>query len=639
LTVWTKGHRLQTGKQRLAIRDKLLVCLVSYTLCLVSCVLCLTFPVHADVDMSILPGFDGFHKHGRWLPLRITLASVDENVTGDIVAETQDSATGHRQIYSTPVTLFRSTKKAQNLYVLPESFRRNLRVELVNNSGVTVAQKDAQLVTIPPEDILLLVLTQNSSGLEFLANTPKQDAVHISYSTAEPLPDKWKGYDSVDVILLGDISARTLSTAQRQAIIDWVYGGGRLIVSGGAHSQDLMGTFVEHILPVRIDGTRVLDSISSISPPFNGAQVVVASSELIDGSKAMAAESDELPIIAEKELGHGKVLFLAFDYMDPAFSHWTGKIEMWQILLPRPETRKSPRNRDIARLLSTSRSRRLPPYRIVGVFLLSYVLCFGPLNYVILKKSGKLRLMWISMPVISAVFAIGSLGFVYTTRGGAVVVNDFSVVDVYQDSGRARMSSYFSLLSPDRSDYRIEFPESDGFFVSRLSPTDSKKNQNSDCRLVEKGSFQMEILGTDVISSQLFHGESYADFSGNVSINLSESHEGVIQGEVVSNFPFDLTDCYVFSNGYRSHIGNLARGDHAQVKLDRTYTGSIAGLYSAKVGEKKRFVNSMKPGISRRISGKGLVGWVEKSALEALAGMSMSEEYKALGTMLIIVHL
>ena len=216
--------------------------------CLAFCILCLTLPVHADVDMSVLPGFDGYHKHGRWLPLRITLASVDENVTGHVVAEIQDSATGHRQIYSAPVTLFRSTKKAQYLYALPESFRRNLRVKLVSHSGVTVAQKDAQLIAIPPEDMLLLILTQSASGLEFLTNTPEQDAVHISYSTAGPLPDKWKGYDSVDVILLGDVSARTLSADQSQAITDWIYSGGRLIVSGGAHSQDLMGTFVEKLL-------------------------------------------------------------------------------------------------------------------------------------------------------------------------------------------------------------------------------------------------------------------------------------------------------------------------------------------------------------------------------------------------------
>ncbi|MFC1713736.1 hypothetical protein ACFL6S_08710 [Candidatus Poribacteria bacterium] len=619
-------------------------------LCLVFCILCLAPSAYANLDMHILPGFDGYHKNGRWLPLRITLTSVDEDMTGEIAVEIQDSATGNRQIYSIPVTLSRAAGKMQYLYVLPESFRRNLRVKLIDDSGKTTLQKDASLVTIPPEDTLIVVVSRSGSGLEFLADIPEQDAslteetdsetarTYVSYSTAELLPDKWKGYDSVDMIVLGDISASALSADQRQAITDWVYDGGRLIVSGGAHSQALMGTFIERLLPVRISGTRVLDSISSLSPQFGGTQVVVASSELADDGKAIAMENDGLPIIAEKEAHNGKVIFLAFDYLDPAFRAWDGKEKMWETLLPQPEIRKRHKDAIIARLLSTKGSMRLPSYKLVGIFLLLYVLCFGPLNYLILRKTGKSRLTWITMPLISAVFLIGSLVFAYTARGGALIVNDLSVVDVYQNSGRVRMSSYFSLLSPVSSDYTIEFPGLDGIFVNRIQ-SGIKKNQNGDCRLVEKESFQMEILNTDTVLPQLFYGESYADLVGNVSMKLNEDAEGVIQGEVTNHLPFDLTDCYVLSDGRRFCMGDLTRGNSAQVRLDQTYTGNIPGLYSTRGEEKQRLINAMKLNLSRSVSGTGIIGWMDGSALETLAKMSTVEEYEALGIVLIIVHL
>jgi hypothetical protein len=122
-------------------------------------------------------------------------------------------------------------------------------------------------------------------------------------------------------------------------------------------------------------------------------------------------------------------------------------------------------------------------------------------------------------------------------------------------------------------------------------------------------------------------------------VNLSEGPEGIAQGEVVSSFPFALVDCYVFSEGHRSYIDELVLGDRMQVRLDEAYTGNITDFYSMKIGEKKQIINALKPELSSRLPGAGMVGWVNESVLEKLAGMDLGEEYKALGTLLIIVHL
>ena len=305
-------------------------------LCLVFSIQCLAFFAQADLDMDILPGFSSYHKLGRWLPLKITLTSVDEDISGEIAVEIQNSATGAGQIYSIPANHFKTARKIQYLYVLPQSFRRNLQVKLLDDRGKEILREDVSLMTVPSADLLVVAISDTGGGLEFLAERPQVGEavsssrnIHISYSNPHgqaansSLPDKWKGYDSVDVIVLGDISASALSVPQRRAIRDWIYGGGRLIVSGGARSQDLVGTFVEDLLPVRINGALVLDSIPSPAQQFNwdssGAPIVVASSELVSDSRAIVADDNGLPIIAEREVGGGKVIFLAFDYLDPAF--------------------------------------------------------------------------------------------------------------------------------------------------------------------------------------------------------------------------------------------------------------------------------------------------------------------------------
>gem|GEM_PF-3957316 len=642
-------------------------------LCLVSCVLCFVPSSHADLDMHILAGFDAYHKHGRWLPLRITLASVDEDIDGEVAMETQDSTTGLRQTYLVPAVLSRATRKVQYLYVLPESFRRNLRVRLMDNYEKEVLRKDVALVNISPQDLLIVLLARNGGGLEFLvehsqAGMPvpqleqgqsesgkagKQERkVYISYLTSDLLPDKWKGYDSVDMIMLGDISAAVLSADQRRAITDWVYGGGRLLVSGGAHSQDLVGTFVEKLLPVKMTGTRVLDSIpSSLSKlaarstsrqsgvNTGGARMVIASSELTDRGRIIAAEDDGLPIIAEKKAGDGSVIFLAFDYLDPALRAWGGRKEMWESLLPQSTIRKYPEDRDIARLLPAFRLSGFPALWLSGLFLLLYILCFGPLNYLILKRFNSGKWMWVTMPAVAAAFTIGSLGFAYATRSRAAVVNDLSVVDVYNDIGRARIISYFGLFSAAKPDYRIAFPASEAMFVNRIWSPDREGRQDGDCRLVERDIFQMEILRIKTLSPQLLCGESYINLSGSVSINLSEGPDGVIHGEASSDLPFDLTDCYVFSNGHYAYIGDLTRGIHAVGTRHVVSSGNTGGTYSTRDAEKQRFINAVRSSLSHRVSGTGLIGWMNESVLRTLIEMDMGEDYKSLGMALVIVHL
>ena len=580
---------------------------------------------HADLDMQVLPGFDGYHKYGRWMHLRIALTSAGEDsIEGEVIAESQDK----KQIYSVPITLFKAARKVQHLYVLPESFRRNLSIKLMDNNGEEVLQSYVPLVTISPEDLLIAVVSDNSGGLDVDKKTVR---TYVSYMTAGMLPDRWKGYDSVDVIVLGDVSLSLLSVDQRRAIRDWVYGGGRLVASGGAHSQNLVGTFLEELLPVRINGTRVLNSISSLSRQFGsnieGGQIVVASSELDEGAKAVAVEDDGLPIIAEKNAGDGKVVFLAFDYLDPAFRAWDGRRKMWDRLLPQPMPEEPPRDSEIARLFA-SNAVKPPPYRSVGIFLLLYILCLGPLSYVIMRK--RTGWMWPFMLSIAAVFILLSLGLNYVIRGHAAVVNDFSVVDFHQEAGRACISSYFSLFSPSKSDYTLRFPASGAMFAKRIASPDRRILQDGDCKLVQGDVFQMEISRRKTLSPLTFYGESYVDLRGSISIDASED-----QGKVTSKLPFDLSDCYMFSNGQYAFIGDLTRGS----LQDWSQPGRSPGLYSTGDEGKQRFINAIRQSLADRVTGMGVVGWMDESVLKTLVKMDMGEEYKSQGTALIIVRM
>src|SRR5207247_1629122 len=82
-------------------------------------------------------------------------------------------------------------------------------------------------------------------------------AVHVQ--TAEMLPDRWWGYEGVDCLVLTTSDAdflAALSAEQRQAIVQWLQLGGRMVMCVGARGAEIAadgspwaplvpGTFVE----------------------------------------------------------------------------------------------------------------------------------------------------------------------------------------------------------------------------------------------------------------------------------------------------------------------------------------------------------------------------------------------------------
>ena len=601
----------------------------------------------ANLNMEVLPGFGGYHKYGHWLPIRIVLSGGDRRIVGEITLSARDE-TGARQTYACPADVFGSIRETREFYALPESFRRNVHISLIDKSGEVIMGKDEPLSVISPGNTLVAVIERNRGGLDFLRSLPEKDdsqhKIYVSYSasygnnwTLFP-PGRWKGYDSVDVLVLGDISPMELSPAQRQAIVDWIYAGGELVVSGGAQSQRLLGTFVEDILPVRITGTLVANSLPALAQRFGGRigdeNIVLASCRLVDGGRSVVTGKDGLPLITERRVGDGKVVFLAFGYLAPSLRIWEGKVRMWNKILPQLQTRYQVDSKAISRALYSKLSVELPPYKVTGALMLLYFIFFSIASYAALKRLD--NQVWKLLVILSvfALFSVVSFLLVHMSESGAATISDYSIVDVYQHAKRARIESYFSLLSPSLSEYEIRFGGSEAVFIKRLT-NHSRAQSFGDLKLVESKNYRLEVKNPKALIPQLFRAESFVDLDGSVAADLSGGNGDGAVGKCTSNLGFDMTDCYFFRDGTYTYIGDLKNG----VSTSWSRSGNVPGLYSAENGERQAFVNAIRQSLSRRLKGNVVVGWVQKSALEELAGMNMTIEHKTSGWALIIVHL
>jgi energy-coupling factor transporter transmembrane protein EcfT len=587
-----------------------------------------SFP--ANLDMQIATIFEDYHKQGHWLPLRIVIDNDGENLAGDISVTVHNK--DNKQTYITPISILGDSGGEKYLYIRPDEIGHNINVRLTDRNDKILLEKETNFGVIPEESKLIAIVDQNKS-LDVdnaIRQIDPSQKVYIANIIAEKLPDKWKGYDSVDAVILGSFSPDSMSEDQKQALIDWVCAGGILIISGGSDSQNLIGSFIEPILPVKIKGTKAIRSIPSIAKRFSyelpNEQIVMTVSELVGDSKIIITE-DNLPIISERRLGTGKIVFISYDYADPIFKSWNGNGELWGLIIGSTQKRITPKYESIFKLLSANRRLSLPAYK-AGLFLLLYILCMSIIGYMLFEK--RKSNVWIVSISITVLFIIGAFVFNYVTGERSSIVRDFSIVNVNQNNQRARIRSFFSPFSSGKTELKMMFNNADADFVENPASEDGGTYLGSGFKLVQDDIPQIIADNTKSLRTHLFYGELFTDLKGKVLIKKNNKHI-----EVFNNLPFEITDCYLFWNGSYAKIGTVSPNNQSTFSLNQTFSGNVFDSYSVENEEMSKFINLVKPLLPDRTD-KVLVGWADGSALGKLAGMDIKGGYKALGKLLLI---
>ncbi len=104
--------------------------------------------------------------------------------------------------------------------------------------------------------------------------------------------------------------------------------------------------------------------------------------------------------------------------------------------------------------LSNIPSLDLPSVKGIIIMLCIYIFIVGPINYLVLRRMRRLHLAWVTIPVITAIFALGTFGIGYTMRGNDLVLNKIALVQV-GTNGDAPITSYMGLFSPRQQAYEI----------------------------------------------------------------------------------------------------------------------------------------------------------------------------------------
>ncbi|MFO0843181.1 MAG: hypothetical protein U0797_12425 [Gemmataceae bacterium] len=483
-------------------------------------------PTIESVRVGLPTGQGGCSRNGAWAPVAVTLrGGKGGNPQGAyrVRVETTDLEEVAYQTSAPVPALSADTPRAVTAYTVPVGDGSAFRVTLEDAQGKAIQSLAPQPrdvgrdLVVGQDDVLFFGVGGGLSGLKRAgerldkpdAKEPEPDQARRQFALTDDvaaLPDRWVGYDAVDVVVLGtgkrDFVLRLAQegeAARREALVEWVRRGGQLVVSVGPNTQEVSSLLAKMpLLDVRVAGGEMLANLPVISNQWSDRvnlaplqQVQVAALKPGPAVNVLVREARK-PVIVQSACGLGRVVLVAFDLDAPPFSTWDGQEAFWARLqkevaptLP-GRTRGKPGVADAARPaprggapgqerydyraelqrgLETFEEAPTISFGWVALFLLGYILLVGPLDYFILKKLFKrLELTWVTFPLMVLAVSVAAYCTAYAVKGDDLRFNKIDLVDVDQHGpGQVYGTSWVTLFSPRVASYTLGLQPADGW--------------------------------------------------------------------------------------------------------------------------------------------------------------------------------
>ncbi len=353
-----------------------------------------------------------------------------------------------------------------------------------------------------------------------------------SITTVAEMPDQWFGYQACDLVVLttgatpqgfldelfGE-NVQEGQKARRDALLEWVRRGGKLLISVGSNASKLAQyKAFQAVLPLAIttdpptrsvtrlaldarsggvSGGGVLRAkndadtafpVANFAPPAVGRPVRVLS-PVPDPNRPRDGAADP-PVVAQVPLGLGRVTVVGFDLDQSPFLDYSNRAAFWDYLLREagaaraalpapgggnPNTYNYGYNQDTEdEWLSTLRGHvdtfdgvPVVSFGWVALFIALYTLLIGPVEYLFLKYVLKrLELTWITFPLIVVTVSAAAYFTAYSIKGDDLKVNKVDLVDIDLANGRVYGRSWFTVFSPRIDSYTVGVEPRQGWAVA-----------------------------------------------------------------------------------------------------------------------------------------------------------------------------
>ncbi len=324
----------------------------------------------------------------------------------------------------------------------------------------------------------------------------------VTLDKPQRLPEKWYGYDGVDLVVLVAKDAveqglfdivhefgtkPSAVNTQAAALEEWVRLGGRLIIVCGDGGETALGekSPLARFLPGKFSQTINLRR-------FGGIETYADSTERLDAAAPRlslrvpqleevhgvievyeGAKASDLPLVVRTRHGYGQVTFVGLDLHKPPLAEWPGRTRFLERLLGRDKkgtgqsgtTEKTKPGRQLGYsdlggqlrgALDQFEGVSLVPFWSIALAAIAYVAVLFPLAYwVVIRWLRRPLWAWIVLPIALSLFASLALFAAQQAKGNKLRVNRVELVDVDTQSGLVRGTTWLSMFSPANATYSL----------------------------------------------------------------------------------------------------------------------------------------------------------------------------------------
>lgn len=597
----------------------------------------------SDLKLNIEAGLGSYCKQGTWIPVRVTVENSGRDLDARI--SLRNKTYGAEILHATDVTLPNSSRKAITLYA-PASDSTGIsfttRVEadgkVLATSSVRIycTDNESRIIGVAADDVNAFNVIESQSYATKKLRTAPLDLAD--------LPEREEGWEALDALILSGVDTGVLNQAQRSALSAWVSRGGILLVAGGPKWQAVSAGLDSDLIPVQVHSTQKVQALSALSQYLRRQDALSGEATLSVGTVQEGAEvliwQGEIPLLVEKQIGFGKVLYLAADPALRPLNTWDGIASFYDVQFSsyskHPHWLDGWENYAAEQAASTLDNILIPSSLTLLCWLGTYIVMIGPINYLLLKRLKRNHLAWASIPTLAIFFTAIAYFAGGMARGSAPILNRLSVVQAWEGQDQAQVQEIVGVYSPTRATYTLRgensliFPTS----YSNISAwTDIQSGSNS-----ELPDIRIEAGGMKTFLAQ---GHTTAlPIEHNLELRLSNQTPKLV-GTITNHSSHSIKNALIVVQGHYRRLGDIGPGKTVNVDLTLLtgdgpfYTMDASTLLrfpesteDSKEFRQISFFNSVMNSYNAEVKGNWgvyLMGWLDTPALELTLAEKQAE--------------
>ncbi len=504
--------------------------------------------------------------------------------------------------------------RQQWLYFMPNpqtgAADRPFNIQILDDKGVAITVfhngKETRRVELPdnPETLseeFFLVLnigTETAGKIRSLSDFQEPDAseftkpLRVAHVSPDLVPDHWFGLEMVDAIVWDSADPKTLTGYQRQAILDWVRHGGRLLIAAGGTSDELKDSEFRDFLPVEISGVKAENHLPAdlllatwgllssddleYDKPMQVAQCV-----LREGAEAMVQSAGETQTyLARMRVGEGSITYLALtlrNLFGTDAEYEPSDFFRRALMLRRqgPLQQQDPGWRGFSEPVDLfggmnryiGFEKKTTIYMLVAIlFVIAYGLLATWGSWFALMRRKMLKHSWTVFFLVSAAASLLGVLAVQAIQGVGTELHQLTIVDGTVDSSVVTAHGLFGLkTSTYRQDVEVWLPQGPPEYDKSkrsphyLRPMSPKVSLNesagrfADTKRYRAEPSRAQLLGVPIRATlKQFEGYWRGTMDGQLSANI-RMRKNALAGEspfalgssITNNLGHDLVDCYL----------------------------------------------------------------------------------------------